>query len=120
MFSDIFSKGVLEDIASREHIGMGDFVMSEKKKDEDKKGIYEPAYAAFLPIGIAFLTLSFTLDNMWAFLPVGIVFFIIGISYGIPWQRINDKNTQTDNTADGNVSTHNDSKIPDTSMKNEN
>lgn len=72
--------------------------MSEKKKDEEKKGIYEPAYTAFLPIGVVFLTLGMTLDNMWAFLPVGIVFFIIGITYGIPWQKTNNKFKQRENT----------------------
>lgn len=85
--------------------------MSEKKKPEEKeekKDLYEPAYTAFLPIGVVFLTLGMTLDNMWAFLPVGIVFFIIGITYGIPWQRTNNKftqqeNTDTDNTADSDV-----------------
>lgn len=100
-------------MVSREHIGMGDFVMSEKKKDENKKGIYEPAYTAFLPIGITFLTLGFTVDSMRSFLPVGIVFLIIGgITYGIPWQKTNNKfkqreNTDTDTTVDNDVSPQN-------------
>lgn len=95
-------------MASREYTGMGGFVMSEKKKDENKKGIYEPAYTAFLPIGITFLTLGMTLDNMRAFLPVGIVFFIIGgITYGIPRQKTNDKFKQRENT-DPNTTVDND------------
>ena len=87
--------------------------MSEKKnKREKKKDLYEPAYTAFLPIGIVYLTLGMTLENMWAFLPVGIVFFVIGISYGIPWQRTKNKfkqqeNNDTDNTPDSDVSPQN-------------
>ena len=70
--------------------------MNSKKKK--KKEIFEPEYTAFLPIGIAFMTLSFALDDMWAFLPVGIVFFVIGVSYGIPWQRMNKKGSNNRGT----------------------
>lgn len=65
---------------------------------KEKKEIFEPANTAFLPIGITFMILSFALDNMWAFFPVGIVFFVIGTSYGIPWQRMNKKNSNNRGT----------------------
>lgn len=39
-------------------------------------------YIAFLPIGVTFMVLGLTTDNLWSFFPVGLVFFVIALTGG--------------------------------------
>lgn len=68
-------------------------------------------YIAFLPIGMTFIILGLTADNMWSFLPIGLVFFAIALTNGFSNDKTEDE--QTDENSSENVGTKN-NETPDT------